>query len=569
MTPATPHGPLSHDAPWWRHAVIYQVYPRSFADGDGDGVGDLPGITSRLPHLADLGVDALWLSPFYVSPMADAGYDVADYRDVDPLLGSLADADALLSRARELGIRVIVDLVPNHTSDEHRWFQDALAAGSGSPERARYHFREGTGPDGALPPNNWRSVFGGPAWTRVSEPDGTAGQWYLHLFDDKQPDLNWEHPEVVAEFLDILRFWLDRGVAGFRVDVAHSLVKDPQMPDWDERAVMAGSEGEAAHANLGPMWDQEGVHEIYRGWRALLDTYNPEGDPREDRILCAEAWLPTQERTARYARPDEMHQAFNFHFLECAWRAEDLRAVVDESLAAADAVGAPTTWVLSNHDVVRHASRLGLPVGARRPNGIGPASRQPNADLGLRRARAATALMLALPGSAYLYNGEELGLPDATALPDHVRQDPAFLRTGGEEIGRDGCRVPLPWEADRPSYGFGTPEGVGTWLPQPLGYGPLAADRQRGVPGSTLELYRTMLHLRRTHDLGVGGLTWAEGYGEDVVAFVNAREDGPPVTVLTNLGAGPVCVPDGAEVLVASGPLVGRGVPTDTTVWLV
>ncbi|RIK17270.1 MAG: alpha-amylase, partial [Acidobacteria bacterium] len=370
--PVTTDSPAT-DAPWWRHAVIYQVYPRSFADSDGDGVGDLPGITSRLPYLAGLGVDAIWISPFYVSPMADAGYDVADYRDVDPLFGSLADADALLARAHELGIRVIVDLVPNHTSDEHAWFREALAAGPGSPERARYVFRDGRGADGGQPPNNWRSVFGGIAWTRVTEPDGTPGQWYLHLFDDKQPDLDWRNPEVVEEFHSILRFWLDRGVDGFRVDVAHSLIKAEGLPDWHERAVMAGAADDAAaHANLGPMWDQDEVHEIYRGWRAILDSYGESAPGMGDRVLVAEAWLPHQRRTMRFVREDEMHQAFNFHFLETAWRAEDLREVIEESLAEAEVVGAPTTWVLSNHDVVRHASRLGLPVGTHRPNGIGP-----------------------------------------------------------------------------------------------------------------------------------------------------------------------------------------------------
>ena len=581
----TPHSPETHDAPWWRHAVIYQVYPRSFADSDGDGVGDLPGITARLPYLADLGVDAIWISPFYVSPMADAGYDVADYRDVDPVFGSLADADALIARAHELGVRVLVDLVPNHTSDEHVWFQAALAAAPGSAERERYLFREGRGADGAQPPNNWRSVFGGSAWTRVTEPDGTPGQWYLHLFDDKQPDLNWEHPEVREEFHAILRFWLDRGVDGFRVDVAHSLVKDPAMPDWHEKAVMAGA-GEqkggptTATADLGPMWDQEGVHEIYRGWRQVLESYNPDGDPQRDRILVAEAWLPTQERSMRYVRPDEMHQAFNFQFLECAWRASELRTVIDISLEAADAVGAPSTWVLSNHDVVRHASRLGLPVGSRRPPGIGPHDVQPNAPLGLRRARAATALMLALPGSAYVYNGEELGLPEHTGLPDEVRQDPAFFRTRGTpeaETGRDGCRVPLPWDAAQPSYGFSDGAQSEPWLPQPLLYGSYAVDRQVGVPGSTLELYRTLLRLRREHDLGVGGLEWIDVLGDqplgpDVLAFVNARQDGRPVTVVANLGSEPVALPSGMELLACSGQLhdISRGgaIHQDTTVWL-
>jgi alpha-glucosidase len=567
-TPTAPAGvPAPGTAAWWRHAVIYQVYPRSFADSDGDGVGDLPGITSRLPYLAGLGVDALWISPFYLSPMADAGYDVADYRAVDPVFGTLADADALVARAHELGLRVIIDLVPNHTSDEHGWFREALASPPGSAARERYVFRDGSGPDGSLPPNNWRSVFGGVAWTRVTEPDGTPGQWYLHLFDSRQPDLNWRNQEVVEEFHDILRFWLDRGVDGFRVDVAHSLVKAQGLPDWEERAVMAGAvDDEAAHANLGPMWDQDAVHEIYRGWRRLLDAYNETGDPARDRILCAEAWLPSLDRTMRYVRPDEMHQAFNFHFLDTAWRAEDLREVVDESLEAASAVGAPTTWVLSNHDVVRHATRLGLPPGTRRPNGIAADDPQPNAVLGLRRARAATALMLALPGSAYVYNGEELGLPDHTALPHDVREDPAFHRTQGEETGRDGCRVPIPWVAGEPTYGFSHQDR--SWLPQPLVYGPLAADRQEGVAGSTLELYRTMLRLRREHRLGTGDLEWLEAQGPSVVAFRRTPAAGRPVTVLANLGPDPVDVPDGLQILLTSGRLEDGRVPQDVTVWL-
>ena len=560
---------------WWRHAVIYQIYPRSWADGTGDGVGDLPGITARLPYLAALGVDAVWLSPFYVSPMHDAGYDVADYRDVDPLFGTLGDANALIARAHELGIRVIVDLVPNHTSSEHAWFRAALAAPPASPERGRYLFAEGTGPDGAQPPNNWQSVFGGPAWTRVTAPDGTPGQWYLHLFDPTQPDLNWDNPEVGAMFRDVLRFWLDRGVDGFRVDVAHGLVKAEGLPDWHERTGMLGSqegptdrvpyaEGARAH-DRAPMWDQDGVHEVYRSWRALLEEYNPGGDPDRDRILCAEAWVEPVERTVAYTRPDEMHQAFNFAFLESPWRAADLQEVITHSLQAAHSVGAPSTWVLSNHDVVRHASRLGLPVGTTRPNGIGVGDVQPNTVLGLQRARAATALMLALPGSAYLYQGEELGLPDHTALPDAVRQDPTWARSGHRERGRDGCRVPMPWEAGGTAYGFG--DTWDTWLPQPQIYGALAVDRQQGVPGSTLELYRTLLAARRRHGLGTGELTWLDGFGPDVVAFTTTAPGGT-VTVLTNLGAEPVPLPVGAAVVLASGRLDPAGVPTDTTVWL-
>jgi alpha-glucosidase len=542
---------------WWRSAVIYQIYPRSFADADGDGVGDLPGITSRLGHLAELGVDAVWLSPFYVSPQADAGYDVADYRDVDPVFGELSDADALLARAHELGIRVIVDLVPNHTSDEHPWFRAALAAGPGSPERARYIFRDGRGPDGALPPNDWRSVFGGDAWTRVIETDGRPGQWYLHLFDTKQPDLDWTCGDVWAEMEDVLRFWLDRGVDGFRVDVAHGLVKAPGLPDWDHDQEMI--EGANADGERPPMWDQDGVHDVYRSWRKVLDGYDG------DRMLVAEAWVAPADRLARYVRPDEMHQAFNFDFLVAPWRAADLRRVVTDSLAEMGSVGAPTTWVLSNHDVVRHASRLGLPVGTPRPHGIAAQDPQPDAELGLRRARAATLLMLALPGSAYLYQGEELGLPDHTTMPHDVRQDPAFHRTGGEEIGRDGCRVPLPWQHDAPAYGF-SPAGR-SWLPQPPEFAGYALDRQRGVPGSTYEMYRAALRLRRELGLGSGDLTWTEA-GPDVVAFANG-----PALVMTNLGEEPVSLPAGAEVLLVSGDLVagpdGRpAVPTDVTAWV-
>ena len=568
------HAALGADPPWWRHAVFYQIYPRSWADANGDGVGDLPGITTRLPYLRDLGVDAIWLSPFYTSPQADAGYDVADYRDVDPIFGTLADADTLLAAAHELGLKVIVDLVPNHSSDEHEWFRAALEAGPGSPERERYVFRDGRGPMGDLPPNNWQSAFGGAAWSRVSSGDDTDGQWYLHLFDAKQPDFNWESPEVRAEFEDVLRFWLDRGVDGFRVDVANALVKEAGLPDWEEPQRILGDLDSVPHEHhdrRAPMWDQDGVHEVYRAWRRILDSYNPidadghSGD--NDRILCAEAWVDSQERRVRYVREDEMHQAFNFDFLLTQWRAADLRGDITLSLTASDSVGAPTTWVLSNHDVVRHVSRLGLPVGTTRPNGIGVGDPQPDPVLGLRRARAATALMLALPGSAYLYQGEELGLPDSTDLPDDVRQDPTWRRSGHTERGRDGARVPMTWEGDRPSYGFGP--SAQSWLPQPPTYGALAVDRQLGREGSTLELYRALLAARRERGLGVGSLSWLGGYSDEVLAFVNAPAAGEGVLVITNFGAEPVAVPAGAQTLISSGPLGDGGlIPTDTTVWL-
>ncbi|WP_068402918.1 glycoside hydrolase family 13 protein [Kribbia dieselivorans] len=560
MTMPTPlHSPTATDAPWWRHAVIYQVYPRSWSDADGDGIGDLRGITDRLEYLADLGVDALWFSPFYRSPMADAGYDVADYRDIDPLFGTMDDYDALAAKAADLGLRIIVDLVPNHSSVEHVWFRAALADGPGSEARARYIFRDGTGPGGSEPPNNWTSVFGGRAWTRVTEPDGTPGQWYLHLFDTGQPDFDWTNPQVHAEFESILRFWLERGVAGFRVDVAHGLIKRAGLPPWDGPAETRDITGPT---NAAPFWDQDEIHDIYRRWRALIDEYST---PGHERIMCAEAWVTPPERAALYVRPDEFHQSFNFDYLYTPFEPAALRDVIAGSLALADGYGAPTTWVLSNHDVVRHATRYGYATTGRGALGIGPQDPQPDAALGLRRARAATTLMLALPGSAYVYQGEELGLPEHTTMPSEFRQDPTFHRTHGAVIGRDGCRVPLPWVKDAPAYGFGP---GGSWLPQPASYADLAVDQQTGVKGSTLELYRTLLRLRREHSLGTGGLAWADGFGDEVVALVNTGGEGGAVTVVTNLGAEPVALPAGARVLVSSGALTGDGaVPTDTSVW--
>jgi len=558
MTTTLVHRASEHDA-WWRNAVIYQVYPRSFADASGDGIGDLPGITSKLDHLARLGVDAVWLSPFYRSPQADAGYDVADYRQVDPLFGSLEDFDVLIERAHHLGLRVIVDLVPNHTSDEHEWFQAALASPKGSPERARYIFREGKGPEGAEPPNNWQSIFGGPAWTRL--PDG---QWYLHLFDSKQPDLDWTNPEVHEEFRSVLRFWLDRGVDGFRVDVAHGMVKAEGLPDWDGHVAMVegvDEEGSTGAGNQGPMFDQEGVHEIYREWRAVLDEY--EGD----RILVAEAWVEPLSRLARYVRPDEMHQAFNFSYLTTKWDAQALRKVVTASLVANDEVGAPSTWVLSNHDVVRHPSRYGLSDPGSKPQGIGIGDEQPDEELGLRRARAATLITLGLPGSAYLYQGEELGLPEHTELDDSLRQDPAWFRTGHTERGRDGCRVPIPWDAEAPAFGF-SPTGA-AWLPQPASWAKYALSAQRGDATSTYGMYRAALRIRRDFKLGSGSLAWVDGLPEataaTTVAFVNGD-----VLVLANLGteALPIGPEYGLELLISSQPLVhGAPLPPDTAAW--
>ncbi|MFF3563205.1 glycoside hydrolase family 13 protein [Streptomyces sp. NPDC002574] len=527
--PAAADHPEGAHPDWWRSAVIYQVYVRSFADGDGDGVGDLPGIRARLPYLAELGADAVWLTPFYASPQADGGYDVADYRTVDPLFGSLADADDLVRTAHELGLRVIVDIVPNHTSDRHAWFRAALADRHGGPDRERYHFRPGKGEHGELPPNDWESVFGGPAWTRV--PDG---DWYLHLFAPEQPDLDWDHPQVREEFDRILRFWLDLGVDGFRIDVAHGMVKAPGLPDigHQEQVKMIGSQ-------VLPFFDQDGVHEIHRSWRRLLDGYPGE------RIGVAEAWAPTPERMALYVRPDELHQAFNFHFLRCDWDAAAMRAVIDESLAATVSVGAPTTWVLSNHDVVRHVTRYG------------------GGATGLRRARAAAMLMLALPGSVYVYQGEELGLPEVTDLPDEVRQDPSFFRDNGQDGLRDGCRVPIPWTTEGTSYGFGS---GGSWLPQPASWGDLSVAAQTGDPDSTLELYRTALRLRRElPGLGDGPMRWLDA-PQGVLAL------GRPGLVCTvNTRSTPVELPVPGRPVLSSEPVTPTGgnirLPAHSCIW--
>ncbi|MET7679246.1 glycoside hydrolase family 13 protein [Streptomyces sp. NPDC005423] len=542
----------SRDPDWWRQAVVYQVYPRSFADADGDGLGDLRGVTARLTHLAALGVDALWLSPFYPSELADGGYDVADHRDVDPRLGTLDDFDAMAAEAHRLGLKVIVDIVPNHTSDRHAWFEEALRADPGSPARNRYVFRDGRGAAGELPPTDWQSVFGGSAWRRVAD-----GQWYLHLFTPEQPDLNWDNEEIRADFLATLRFWSDRGVDGFRVDVAHALVKDLADPLRD---LGGGPEftGEAAlecfPPGAHPFYDRDEVHAIYRDWRRLFDTYSP------PRTAVAEAWVPGPRRTL-YARPDELGQAFNFEYLQAGWDAETLRSVITGSLATARAAGASATWVLSNHDVVRHASRLILPPGTDENAWLLSGGREPAADeeAGLRRARAATLLMLALPGSSYVYQGEELGLPEVAELPVEVLQDPVWEQTGHTRKGRDGCRVPIPWTTTGPSYGFGP---AGAWLPQPARFASYAVAAQDGKEGSTLELYRTALRLRRKLLAGEE-LTWAAEVPYGVLDFT--RSDGWRCVI--NLSGTPVVLPPG-EVLLSSAPLDAGRLGPDTTVWL-
>lgn len=526
--------------PWWRDAVIYQVYPRSFADSDGDGVGDLPGVTARLSYVRDLGVDAIWLSPFYPSPQADGGYDVRDHRDVDPLFGTIADFDELLRASHALGLRVIIDLVPNHTSAEHPWFQEALCSTRGSAARGRYLFRDGLGPDGAQPPNDWMSNFGGPAWTRVTDADGRPGQWYLHLFAPEQPDLDWTNEEVRREFESILRFWLERGVDGFRVDVAHGLAKDPEMPDLAGRHATSGPAVEGH-----PHWDQDEVHEVYRSWRQIADSYDGE------RTFVGEVWVQTPARLARYLRDDELHTAFTFDLLRAAWDPGALRAAIVESVDALADVGAPPTWVLSNHDVTRHLTRYG------------------GGAAGTRRARAAALLMLSLPGGAYIYQGDELGLPEVEDLPDDMRQDPTFARTDGAERGRDGCRVPMPWAGTAPPFGFGPSSAA--WLPAPPAWVELTAERQADDPASMLTLYHRALGLRRQRrDRDDERLIWLDDGGE----VLSYRRPATGLVCVVNLSSTVAPPPDGlrrgAVVELASAPLAtDGGIPPDTAVWYV
>jgi alpha-glucosidase len=541
-------------APWWRQGVVYQVYPRSFADANGDGLGDLAGVTSKADYLADLGVDAVWLSPFYPSELADGGYDVADYRDVDPRLGTLADFDELVRALHTRGIRVVVDIVPNHSSDQHEWFRAALAAGRGSPERDRFHFREGTGENGAEPPADWLSMFGGPAWQRVDD-----GQWYLHNFAVEQPDLNWSHPDVRADFVETLRFWSDRGVDGFRIDVAHMLTKDMSEPllSWDELEALPR---DGKH----PMIDRDDVHEVYAEWRRVFDSYDP------PKTAVAEAWVD-KSRVPLYASSESLGQAFNFDLLEADFDPEQFRRVVQENLDLAHASGSSSTWVLSNHDVVRHATRYGLPHVERDPSG--KPLRKPGADWvvtggttpeldhvrGERRARAATLFMLALPGASYLYQGEELGLHEVAEIPAVQRQDPTFFRSAGVEFGRDGCRVPLPWRTEGTSFGFGDD---GAHLPQPPWFADYAVSREEHDPASTLALYRRALALR--HELQtLETLEWIETGRPDVLHF---RRPGG-WQVVTNFGTVPFPLPR-RDAVIASTPLDDTGVlPGESTVW--
>jgi len=546
--------------PWWRDAVTYQIYIRSFADSNGDGKGDVEGIRSRLPYLKKLGIDAIWITPWYPSPQKDHGYDVSDFMNIEPDYGNLKDAELLIKEAHAMGIRVIIDLVPNHSSDQHEWFQAALKAKPGSMERNRYIFRDGKGANGELPPNNWQAVFGGPAWQRITEADGKPGQWYLHLFAVEQPDFNWENDEVHQYFERTLRFWLDRGVDGFRIDVAHGMVKAEGLPDVLDKD---NATPEMLAAQRMPFWDQDGVHEIYRKWRKIFDSY--EGD----RMAVAEAWVSPASRIALYLRKDELANSFNFDFLTSKWTLEDLKKNIDLSLKAIQEVGAPASWVFNNHDVVRSVDRFALGLQP----GTGETTLDRHGDvnkldleLGKRRARAGALLMLALPGGAYIYQGEELALPEVRDIPEHRLEDPRWNMSSKTDKGRDGCRVPLPWKSSSDSaYGFSgtakvTPDEA--WLPQPNWWGSYSVESQEKDPASTLNMYRLALEIRHKESgLGDGDMEWFD-FAPNVLAF--NRPGG--FTCLVNFG-GEIKLPEG-ELLVASAPIRDFILPPDTAVWM-
>ncbi len=535
---------------WWRQAVVYQMYPRSFADANADGIGDLRGIIAKVDYLASLSIDAVWLSPFYPSELADGGYDVADYRDVDPRIGTLAEFDELVEKLHARQIRLFVDIVPNHSSDQHVWFQEALKSPPGSRERARYIFRDGRGANGELPPSDLSSHFGPEGWTRT--PDG---QWYMHLFTKEQPDFDWSNREIHDEFLKTLKFWSDRGVDGFRIDVAHALVKQLEpLPTRSSYSLDVMKDD-----GTDSLFDRDEVHEIYKEWRQLFNQYDP------PRVAVAEAWVHPHRRPA-YATTDGLGQAFNFDLLTSAWDAEAFQSVIDANLDFANQTGSSTTWVMSNHDVIRHATRLVIPsdlggvtfdaenhwyVNHRLDGDL-------DLEKGLARAKAATLLMLALPGSSYLYQGEELGLPDVTDIPSDQMQDPQWFRGEGKFKSRDGCRVPLPWKASGSSFGFG--DG-GSHLPQPTWYSKFAVEVQDGNPGSTLELYRAALALRKRLISGES-LSWRSS--ESGTLWFE-REGG--WSCFTNFTDHQVSLPQG-EVLLTTTEISGSKVPANSTVWL-
>ena len=540
---------LPGPANWWRDAVVYQIYPRSFADGNGDGIGDLKGILSRVDYLASLGIDAVWLSPFFPSQLADGGYDVDDYQAIDERIGTLEEFDELVSKLHENQIRVFVDIVPNHSSNRHAWFKKALEAAPGSPARDRYIFRDGKGPDGSQPPSKLASHFGPEGWTQV--PDG---QWYMHLFTKEQPDFNWDNEEVHQYFLDTLRFWSDRGVDWFRIDVAHALKKNLEtLPDRDSYALSVMKDD-----GTDPIFDRDEVHEVYAAWREVFNEYDP------PRVAVAEAWVHPNRRPP-YASANGLGQAFNFDLLASKWDADSFRKIITDNLEMSAETGSSSTWVMSNHDVIRHATRLAIPGYGESADGFGDEHRwyvenrlNPNLDfdLGLARAKAATLLILALPGSTYIYQGEELGLHEVLDIPGESMQDPQWFSGEGKLKSRDGCRVPLPWTSAGSSYGFGK---GGAHLPQPSWFAQVNVESQE-AEDSTLNLYREAIALRKA-SFSTDSLNWLN-LGPNATAF---ERDG--IVCVTNFGKEGLELPSG-KVLLSSGAISGGKLPGNATAWV-
>ena len=556
---------------WWRDAVVYQVYVRSFADSNGDGKGDLQGIVDHLPHLQSLGVDAIWLCPCFPSPQMDHGYDVADYFDIEPTYGDLETFDRMVAAARDHGIRVMLDLVPNHCSSQHAWFQAAVKAGRGSREREHFWFRDGKGEHGELPPNNWTAIFGGPAWTRVDEPDGSPGQWYLHVFTPWQPDWNWENEEVQEHFDRVLRFWFDRGIGGFRVDAVGVVGKTPGLPDQvlDPNAGTATEQaGKNEHIQFLPS-----AHEHWRRWRRLIDAYEVE-HPGRDLVTVSEAYTPGRpELLLKFVEPDQFHQSFNFDLMLAPWIAPVIRSSVAEVYDVLTAAGTTVTWTLNNHDTQRAVTRYGRANAASieswTKNNLVYVEAPVDEVLGLRRAEAMIVFTAGLPGSLYLYQGEELGLPEVFDIPADRREDPLFIRTNGKEIGRDGCRIPLPWADDATSaFGFSPVPHDEPWLPLPADWGRYAASAQVVDPASTLSLYRYLMAERRTIDPALP-LEWVLPDSDELVAY--RRGD---LLVVLNVTEHDVALPDdlsaGATAVIASvrDHVDAAVVPANGCLWL-
>ncbi len=563
--------------PWWQDALIYQLYIRSFADSNGDGVGDIAGIRSRLGHIASLGVDAIWLNPCYPSPQHDHGYDVANYFDIHGEYGTLEDFDEMLAEAAEHNIKILMDLVPGHCSIDHRWFIAALASPPGSPERARFYFRDGKGENGSEPPNNWQSAFGGPAWTRINE-DENDGQWYMHTFAREQPDLDHTNADVQQLFDDIFTFWFDRGVEGFRVDAVAGVGKHPDLPDQppvgDDAGVL-----DVTWINPYLAFRPEG-HDIWRRFRTSVENY-VDAHPERELMMVAEAYAVRRPEIIKaFTEPDQFQQMFSFDLMMTPWEKTSIERAMLDPIAILRETGVAPAWTLNNHDIQRVVTRLGR-ADAHVPeswtnNNLSLSRADVDLELGERRARAMAALIFALPGSLYLYQGEEIGLPEVFDIPDDRREDPVFDRTNGEEIGRDGCRVPLPWTNDAAtSYGFSTPQADGSvdgpWLPQPAGWGERSLDSVEAIENSTLDVYRTLGQMRSAHavtqpqdaepvEFGAGLVGVRRG---SLVVIVNSTM-APIELDMTHEALG------GAELVFTSEPGVATApgtIPANATIW--